>query len=281
MTRMLKEALKDILNPDELSLLTSGFDTIGDIAIVRLDRKLEGKKSLIASAILNRNKAIRTVLNQLSPVSGEYRLRSFEYMAGDDKTLTIHRENGCVFEIDVAQAYFSPRLSTERLRVANMVELGETVVNMFAGVGVFSILIAKKQPSAKVYSIDANPAAYEMQLKNIQLNRLEGRVLPLMGDARRVVGESLVGVAERVLMPLPESAHGFLPDAARTLKRSGGVIHYYTHVFAGRRNNPEVKAAEGLSDLIGAPYSILSSRTVREVGPGWVEIVLDIGIGHS
>ncbi|MBI2184434.1 MAG: class I SAM-dependent methyltransferase family protein [Thaumarchaeota archaeon] len=279
MARMLKEALRGVLERDELSFLASGFDTIGDIAILRLDKRLEPRKSLIASVILGKNKAIKTILNQVSPVSGEYRVRSFEYVAGEEKTLTTHRENGCVFVVDVDKVYFSPRLSTERLRVANMVESGETVVNMFAGVGVFSVTIAKKHRDVKVFSIDVNPVAHEMQVKNIQLNKVEGRVIPLLGDARNVINQSFRGVADRVIMPLPENAHSYLPDAVSALKEAGGMIHYYTHVFTGRGEKPVLKAVEGLNSFLKAPYSVRSARVVREVGPGWVEVSLDLKIG--
>ncbi len=276
MTRMLKESLKGILTSDELALLSSGFDMVGDIAILRIDARLASKKQVIASTLLQRNRTIKTVLGQSSPVSGEYRVRDLEHLAGEKKTVTTHREHGCVFEVDLSKVYFSPRLSTERLRIAQLVSAGEVVVNMFAGVGAFSIVIAKKTPVAKVFSIDVNPSAYELQVKNVGLNRVEGRVVPMLGDSGRIILSSLKGVADRVLMPLPEGAQRFLPDALIALKESGGAIHYYRHVHAAKGEDPIAKAVQEVDSSLGSAFAVLGKRIVREIGPRWFEVVLDI-----
>ena len=276
---MLKEALKDELTQTEQSLLSSGFDVIGDIAVVRVDEKLDSKKELIASLILEKNKVIKTVLRQTSAVEGEYRIRGLEYLAGERKTTTLHRENGCVFHVDLSQVYFSPRLSHERLRVAHMVSPGETVVNMFAGVGAFSILIARRRPGARVFSIDKNPVAHDLQLANIRVNKVDQRVIPLLGDAGEIIRSSLRGRADRVLMPLPERASEFLPDAQLALKDLGGVIHFYVHVHADRNSDPIAVAVAALTPQLSRVHRVGGSRVVREVGPRWFEVGLDLVLG--
>ncbi|MCX8192147.1 MAG: class I SAM-dependent methyltransferase family protein, partial [Nitrososphaerales archaeon] len=143
-SRMLKRALMGILNSDEISQLYSSFDIVGDIAIIKIPDRLIDKKDIIAKAILDNLKSVKTVLRQASPISGTYRTRELEYLMGEKKTLTFYREHGCTFKVDLAKVYFSPRLSYERLRVAEQVNPNERVVNMFGGIGTFSILIAKK-----------------------------------------------------------------------------------------------------------------------------------------
>jgi len=93
---------------------------------------------------------------------------------------------------------------------------------MFAGVGCFSILIARNVPTAKVYSIDVNPVAFEFMQENVVVNRAFGQVFPLLGDAKALIETRLRGVADRVLMPLPEKALEYLPCAVAALKPSGG-----------------------------------------------------------
>jgi tRNA (guanine37-N1)-methyltransferase len=222
---------------------------------------------------------VNAVFNQVSPVSGEYRLRSLEWIGGEHRTETLYREAGCVFKVDLSTVYFSPRLSFERMRVARLVKAGEVVVNMFSGVGSFSILIAKHSSPAKVYSIDVNPRAVELMRENIELNNVQRIVEAMQGDAREIAESALRGVADRVLMPLPEKAPLYLKAAIGTLKVEGGVIHYYDFVHSGRSENPVTKAmdkvAEKLADAARA-YSVESARVVRSVGPHWYQVVLDI-----
>ncbi|MBK5190181.1 MAG: hypothetical protein JJE19_01590 [Methanosarcinales archaeon] len=102
--------------------------------------------------------------------------------------------------------------------------------------------MAKMQPQTKIYSIDRNPYAYEYMNENVALNKVEERVMPILGDASEEV-EMLEGVADRVLMPLPEQAHAFLSSAVRALRMckegaeggARGVIHYYD-VSTGRKD---------------------------------------------
>ena len=165
----------------------NAFDIIGDIAITKLPNSSQANAKSLAEAIMNRHRNVKAVFLQDSPVTGDFRLRSLVHVAGENRTRTVHKESGCSFAVDVEKCYFSPRLSHERLRIAQLVQPDETVVNMFAGVGCFSIIIAKRQPTAKVYSIDINPAAVQFMQENIRLNRVYGKVVPLLGDAKEIV----------------------------------------------------------------------------------------------
>ncbi|MCP8322530.1 MAG: class I SAM-dependent methyltransferase family protein, partial [archaeon] len=178
MPKMLKKALENVLTIDEIKQLYGGFDIVGDIAVIKIPGALLNKKFIIAKAIMDSMKSVKTVLRQVTPVSGDYRTRELEHVLGEDKTLTLYKEHECIFKVNLAKVYFSPRLSTERIRIARKVEHGEIIVNMFSGVGSFSILIAKHQPSSMIYSIDINPDAYNLMLENIKLNKVSDRVIP-------------------------------------------------------------------------------------------------------
>ena len=193
MPHMLREALTEFLIPKELDSIFSAFDIIGDIAIVKIPRSFGADKKIIGDTILRNLKAVKTVLVQTSSVSGDFRVRDLEYLAGENKTETEYRENGCRFKVDVAKVYFSPRLSTERLRIAMMVRDGEVITNMFAGVGTYSVLMAKKNKTCKVYSIDSNPVATELCRINSVINKVEDNVVPLLGDAQEVIKKKFLG----------------------------------------------------------------------------------------
>jgi len=252
---------------------------VGCIAIIRVPSASLERAQSMAEAIMNSRKSVKTVLAQVSPVDGDFRLRRLRHVTGENKTSTVHRESGCLFSVDVANCYFSPRLSYERLRVARLVKSSETVVNMFAGVGCFSILIAKQANPVKVFSIDVNPVAIEFMQENIRLNRVYGTVVPLLGDSKAVISSRLQGVADRVLMPLPEKALEYLPAAVSALKPSGGWIHVHVFEHAAKTESPiekvKLKLTEALASL-SIDFEVPLIRVVRSTGPNWFHIVADV-----
>ena len=275
----LKNLLAGKLEPWELNLLYKSYDIIGDVVVVRIPEYIKHRREIIAEAIMQGHKHVKTVQCQVSPVSGYLRLRELEWVAGEKRTETIHRESGCVFKVDLEKCYFSPRLSYERMRIARLVQPGEVIVNMFAGVGCCSIIIAKHSKAEKIYSIDINPAAIQYMRENIKLNKIEERVVSIQGDAKRVIEEELRNLADRVLMPLPERAYEYLDCAVLALKPKGGWIHYYNFEHAKKGENPvekiELKVSKKLQ-MLGANFEVTLGRVVRGVGPNWFQIVLDI-----
>jgi tRNA (guanine37-N1)-methyltransferase len=275
----LRKTLSEVLSPNELAHVYNSYDILGDIAILRLTETARKHSQTIAKAVMSIHKNVKTVLVQTSPVHGDFRLRKFEYVAGEKKTTTVHKESGCLFSVNVEECYFSPRLFYERMRIANQVGKGEVIVNMFAGVGCFSIIIAKHSDAEKVYSIDVNPAAVQNMQENVRLNMMYGRVMPILGDAKEVIEKRLCHLADRVLMPLPEKAIEYLPYALLAIKKSGGWIHYYDFEHAQKNEDPILKVKRKVAKKLGSlgvAFEISLGRVVRTTGPNWYQIVLDI-----
>jgi tRNA (guanine37-N1)-methyltransferase len=269
-------------NINSSTITCNSFDIVGDIAIAKLPGQTRETALALAKAILNRHRNVKTVLAQESKVTGEFRLRRLVCIGGEAKTHTVHKESGCCFSVDVESCYFSPRLSSERLRIANLVQPNEVVVNMFAGVGCFSILIAKRAPTATVFSIDINPNAFAFMKENIRLNRVYNKVTPLLGDAKSIVETRLSACADRVLMPLPEKAYDYLPVAVSALKPSGGWLHVHFFEHATKIEDPvkfvKTKVDSKLGEL-GVKFNITFVRIVRSVGPNWWQLVADVHVG--
>jgi tRNA (guanine37-N1)-methyltransferase len=277
--KTLVQVLENRLPPHLLTSLPRALDIIGDIAIIEIPPELKAHQNLIGEAILAKYKNVRTVLAKVGAVSGTYRLREFEIIAGEQKTATIHKEYGCQYHVDIARMYFSPRLSHEHDRVASLVQKGETVVDLFAGVGPFSVLIAKKKADAKVYAVDINPEAIKFLKRNIRLNRVENRVIPILGDARQVIEERLLGVADRVIMNLPEKAMEFIDAACRAVKSSGGIVHYYAFVrLPDLLENTQLCFSEAVEKAGRKVDTFLSAKTIRETAPYEWQVVLDAKI---
>ena len=273
------DLLADKLPPHILASLPHAIDFIGDIAVVEIAPELESYKEVIGEAILKAHKKVRTVLSKSGAVSGIYRLRTFEVISGEAKTETVHKEYGCVFHVDLAKAYFSPRLSYEHSRVASLVKEGETVVDMFAGVGAFSILIAKRYEKVHVYAIDVNPDAVEFLKKSVVVNRVEAKVKPFLGDARQIVNERLKEVADHVIMNLPEKAIEYVDVACEAIKPEGGIIHYYEF---SNTLEPLEKAKRRLTNAVNRTNrrlkNILLTRIVRGVAPFTYQVAVDAEI---
>jgi tRNA (guanine37-N1)-methyltransferase len=275
--KRLKEKLA--LPAEQISQVYNAFDIIGNIIIIKTPPNSSVDMETIAKQIMQVHKNVKTVFVQTSAIRGDFRVRELRLLAGEGNTTTRYKESGCIFAVDVENCYFSPRLLHERKRIASLVKPGEVVVNMFSGVGCFSIIIAKTVPKTKIYSIDVNPTAFEYMQQNVKLNRVYGKVTPLLGDAKDVVQSKLQGVADRVLMPLPEKALEYLPVAVSALKKEGGWIHYYDFQHATGNEDPiektKSKVAQKL-ETIGVGYTFTHSRVVRRTGPNWYQTVVDI-----
>ncbi len=273
---MLKKALEDVLTEKENDELISAFDQIGEIIIVRIPDSLLSKKKIIGKALLDDVKVVKSVFYQASAVSGDFRTRDLEILAGEDNTQTEYKEFGCRFTVDVKNAFFSPRLSTERERIANLIQNGEVITNMFAGIGMFSIMAAKKK-KCTVYSLDINPVASKLCETNIGLNKLTGEVISINGDTSKIIKEQLVDKSDRTLMLLPERSDEFLAAAINTTK-DGGIIHYYSHIHADKKTDAGKLSEEHYLKVAPIRSEILDSKIVRAVGPRYYQTVVDVKI---
>lgn len=253
---------KAVKVPDELmQLLPTSFDVVGDIVIIRLPADLLPYKGQIGEALLLTFPRLRTVALDCG-VKGEMRVRDLEVIAGDASTETLHTEYGLKLRIDPSKAYFNPRLASERMRIASLVREGETVIDMFAGVGPFSLMISKYARPTAVFSIDVNPDAVEMLKANVALNRASN-VFPVWGDAREVL--PTLPMADRIVMNLPHSALEFLNDALARLKRHG-VVHLY---FVSERSTADetTESAKASASQSGMTVEVEKSGELKTYSP--------------
>ena len=276
--KTLNQVLKGKLPPDLLASLPKALDVVGDIVIIEIPPQLKAYENVIGEAILQTHRNIRTVLAKAGAVSGIYRVRDLSLIAGEHKTQTVHREFGCLFHVDVAKAYFSPRLSHEHQRVAALVQSDE-VVDLFAGVGPFSVLIAKRNPDVRVYAVDINPEAVELLKVNVRVNRVENRVFPIVGDARQITQTKLKGSADRVIMNLPETAIEFVDSACQAIKPQGGIIHFYAFVrHPDSIDELKLRFSRAVESAGRKVDAFIQVRSVRETAPFESQIVLDLKV---
>ncbi|MBC7108831.1 MAG: class I SAM-dependent methyltransferase family protein [Methanomassiliicoccales archaeon] len=203
-------------------LLPSSFDIVGDIAVIKLPDELLPYKSEIGDALMMAFPHIKTVALDKG-IKGEMRIMELEIIAGENRTETVHTEYGLKFKVDMKKTYFNPRLASERRRIASLVRNEEIVIDMFAGVGPFSIMIRKYGMPRIVYAIDFNVDAIDYLRKNIVLNHLN-RIVPICADARTAIED--LPPANRIVMNLPHSAGEFIMTALNKLEEDG-ILHTY------------------------------------------------------
>lgn len=264
--KSLKDYLKDKIDSQKIDEIRGSFDIIGDIVILEIPDDLEGYKYLIGEAALKFTKR-KAVFRKKSEIKGIIRTRELEHIAGEDISETIHQEFGCRLMLDIKKVYFSPRLATERKRVADSVKDSEIIVDMFAGVGPFPVLIAKNH-DVKIYAIDINPEAYNYMEKNIELNKVQDKVIPILGDVREVLEDKDIK-ADRIIMNLPGTAFEFLDSAMKSIK-DGGIIHYYEFSDDFEKPVERLKKAAYPREV-----EILDKRKVKSRSPGKWHIGID------
>ncbi len=276
--RDLRQAVAGALPSYVANQLPRSYDIVGDIGILELDDELQPFSKVIAEGLMKLNPHLRMVVQKTEKTSGQYRIRGTEVITGIGTTETVHVEFSSKFHLDVKSVYFNPRLAHERMRIASQVKEGEVVVDMFAGVGTYSILIAKKQLGARVFSIDLNPNAYKYLKENVFENNVADRVTPYLGDVREFASKS-PGIADRVIMNLPADSQAFLETASKLLKKNGGIVHFYC--FASRGEELQYLSdtfRSGIESFERRVVSLSFLRIIKEVGPNRVQVAIDARI---
>lgn len=214
---------KDVVDvPDRLrGDLPTSFDVIGDLVVIKIPDAFEPHAEEIGRAIRQAHANVRAVYAD-EGVAGRFRVRDVRLLSGDAGTRTRHTEFGRTFEVDVAKAYFSPRLAGEHERVARLVRPGERVLDATAGVGPYAVAIATRQPAARAVAVDLNPAAVALLRANLERNRVDDRVDVIEGDGFQVAVEGAPW--DRIVVNLPHGEEAELGAAASALKE-GGVLH--------------------------------------------------------
>ncbi|MEM4230302.1 MAG: class I SAM-dependent methyltransferase family protein [Candidatus Pacearchaeota archaeon] len=280
---LLKEKLKDKINLELLNFLPSGYQSVGDIIIINLKQELEKYKKLIGETILIIFPKTRVVCNKKGGITGEFREPQIELIAGNKNTETIHFENGCYYKFDVRKLMFAKGNLNERIRIAKQVKAGEIVVDMFAGLGYFTVPIAKLSNVKKVFSIELNPTAFFYLNENLRLNEISNKVEAINGDSKIEVpklAERYGRIADRVVMGYLPPPKSFLPAALKIIKK-GGILHYETLIKVGNEKKEietNLQDIEEISNKEGFDVKLIFAKKVKGYGPKIDHYTLDVKI---
>ncbi len=274
----LKHLLKNILTEEQINELVRSYDVVGDIAILDIPPKLNKLAVSIAWAFKRSMQYINVVARKIGKVGSaddKYRLRNYEILTGEKRMETMHKEAGITMHVDLEKAYFSPRSSHERERVANLVKNGEQVLVMFAGIGPYALTIAQKKPQTQITAIEINPDAVRFMEENVRTNRLGFAINPILGDVIEILPK-LNKKFDRIIMPFPEKNWNFLDLAIKNANKNC-TVHFYAFVHEDKLKEAEEKIKKA-AQKEGRKAEVLRVLKAGSYAPRTWRYVFDIKI---
>tara|TARA_Y100000310_G_C20610864_1_gene777917 strand:+ start:85 stop:894 length:810 start_codon:yes stop_codon:yes gene_type:complete len=244
----------------------SSFDVVGDIAIFNdFPKELRSKEKIIAKKLLELHKHINVVTKKTGIYSGRLRTPKITILAGEKRKTTTHKESNCRLSLDIEKCYFSPRSSSERLRIVKKVKKNETILVMFSGVAPLPCIISKNTKAKEIHTVELSKTAHKFALQNIKQNKLNNIIL-YQGDVKKIV-PNIRKKFDRIIMPLPKSAEGYLDIALKKLNPRG-TIHLYT--FA------QEKDFKGIKKQYKEKFKSVKLTKAGHYSPGKYRICLDL-----
>ena len=252
------------------SKLPMRWEYVGNIVILKLDASCIEHRERIGEAYA-RILSASTICADIEGVSGEFRRPSMDILYGNE-TESVRLENGILYEFDVNRIMFASGNIDERSRMKELDCKGETVVDMFSGIGYFTLPIAKLTDARKVFACEKNPESYHYLFRNILRNDVQDEVIPLLGDNRDILGKRF---ADRILMGYVQTTSDFLPKALEIIK-PGGMIHYHDTFYV---NEHRKRIEDIFTENVGPrDFSIEGIREVKSFAPSVSHYVADVRI---
>ncbi len=258
---MIKNIVGDIEIPDF-------WEKIGDIIILPPFSNWEKHGEVVGKAFARVLRAKTVVINK--GIYGELREPKIEIIYGDD-TETVHVENGIRYKLDISKIMFSSGNVEERIRMAKINAEGEIVVDLFSGIGYFTLPLAIYGKAEKIYACEKNPVAFHYLLQNIRINDVPSTVVPLLGDNRNVAPRK---IADRVIMGYIRTEN-FLDLGFKTLKRKGGILHYHDTFTTEQLPWKPEENLKIYGEKNGFQVEILFERKIKSYAPHIWHVVTD------
>jgi len=271
----IKKSLLKKIPQDLIIKIPDKWEKVGDIGIIKLPSLLENYSYTIGKSFAEILQC-KTVLNDVGGITGIYREPENKIIYGSNDTITIHKENDIRFKLDPQKIMFSSGNMDERIRMATISNKKETVVDLFAGIGYFTLPMAVYSKPKNIFACELNPVAYNYLCENIVLNDVSNIVTPIKGDNRDVAPKN---IADRVVMGYIEETYEFLPIAIKCLKGKKGIIHY--HEVCPDESLPDrlLINIDRVAEEFNRKAELITYKHVKSYAPGISHVVLDVRLG--
>lgn len=181
----------------------------------------------------------------------DYRSPNVELILGDNGIVN-HKDNHIVYQFDVTKCMFSFGNIREKMRMAELNCSDDIVVDLFAGIGYFSLPLLIHAKAKHLYACEWNPDAIEALKKNLTLNKVDTRRYTVIeGDNK---SNRPTNVAQRVILGILPSCMDWMETAFDCInKKTGAILHCHDLV---ELKPAQVVDKRSLTDLIEASSSI-------------------------
>lgn len=272
----IKKTVSSFLPSSLVGQLPCKWEKIGTVVTIKLPDGLSPYKESIGKAYAD-ELGCTTTLNERGEISGVYRTPDVEVIFGSPLTETIHIENGVRFKIDPQKIMFSSGNMTERRRMAMISHLDEAVVDLFAGIGYFTLPIAVYSKPKKIVACEINPVAFEYLSTNVVLNHVSSIVEPRLGDNRKIAPKDC---ADRVILGYLQDPQEYLPVAFECLKNHTGFLHYHELVPVESIPHQPLSHIKQVARVYDRRIELLKVNEIKSYAPKITHVVLDVRISE-
>jgi len=273
----IKKNLSGLLPLDCIRLLPEKWEKIGTVVVLKIPEELRWHQDIIGRMYAE-ELGCTSALNDVGGISGVYRTPVVKVIWGSSQTETIHKENGIRYKLDPQKVMFSSGNMAERKRMGMISNPKETVVDLFAGIGYFTIPMAVQSKPRKIFACEINQVAYEYLCKNIVLNHVTNIVEPLLGDNRKTAPKDC---ADRVLIGYLEDTERYLPVAFESLRKQTGILHYHDAVPNELILDRPLRQIQRVASEYDRMATLLMVKEIKSYAPGVSHVVLDVRIGEE
>jgi tRNA (guanine37-N1)-methyltransferase len=257
----LKQALHGKLTAKQLKLVPSSFDIIGNIAIIEIPKQLKKYEKTIGKALLSILKNIKTVAAEAGEHTGKYRRQKLRIIAGEKNLETTQKESGITLKTNAAKCYYSPRLGSERLRIAKQAKKREKILVAGSGIAPYPIILAKYSQASEITGIETNPVAHKYAIENVKMNKVQNKIKLVKGDIRK----AKLGKFDRIISAIPHEGTKLIPALLKFAKK-GTIFHVYDFAYEEDLSEPARKL-EG--------FKILQVVKTQQVGVRRYRVCID------
>lgn len=272
--KQIRKKLKYKLPRDKLRFLPEKWEKNGNVLIIKLDERLKDYDVIIGEAY-SQVLGCKTVLRDIGGITGDFRKPNVKVIYGSNNTETIHKENGIKYKLDPQKVMFSSGNMSERIHMSKISCEKENIIDMFAGIGYFTLPLAVYGRPGKIFACEKNPVAYNYLKDNIVLNDVTKIVEPLKGDNREVLPDN---TADRIVMGYIGGTEKFFSNAIKGLRDNKGIIHFHEKYPEKIALDEVFDKFEKKAKKFNRKINLLDLRKIKSYAPGISHYVFDIKV---